>query len=186
MSKGNRGGPRPKPSALKLIEGSRSAKEGKYPVREDEPLPEGELARAPDDLTPEQVDAWDYAIENAPKTLLRKLDRDAFKAWVVAVCEQDKANAELAASGEMITVPGRTRTTTKKDGSTVVDEWPSYKAISPWTTIRDRAFLRMMKAVTELGFSPTSRTRIVVPLGPGSSKAANRFASNAAKTNRRT
>lgn len=175
MSKGNRGGRKPKPTVLKLIAGV----PGHRALPKDEPQPVGELISAPVDLTPEQKNKWDYAILNAPKGLLRRLDKDLFLTWVRAATELDEAESHLEKHGKVVKQGGGERTTTDKDGKTIRTVRSDSLVVSPWCRVRDNAFQRMMKATSELGFSPTSRSRIT--LAGGGQKTANKFANNVAR-----
>lgn len=130
-------------------------------------------------MTESQKDAWRYAIDNAPKGLLRLLDRDLLTAWVTAQDEHRIAEIELQKSGPVVKQGGSERTTTNPDGSTVKTVRSDSLIPSPWTKVRDHAFQRMVKATSELGFSPTSRSRIA--LAGGGKKETNRFAAHAPK-----
>ena len=49
-----------------------------------EPIAPGTLDQPPDWLTERQKDGWRYAIANAPKRVLKKIDRGPLAVWVVA------------------------------------------------------------------------------------------------------
>ena len=73
-------GRKPVPTHLKVLRGN----PGKRRLNDQEPKPEGELADPPEWMSESQKQGWIYAIENAPDGLLKKLDRSALVAWVVA------------------------------------------------------------------------------------------------------
>ena len=169
-------GRKPKPTALKLVAGN----PGKRPLPKGEPDPPGDLFAPPTGMTEQQAVIWRHAIDDAPKGLLRHLDRELLTEWVRAVAELNTADLELQKSGPVVKQGGGERKTTKPDGSTVTTIRSDTWVVSPWAKARRDAFDRMMKATSELGFSPTSRSRITLA-GAGATKQTNRFANNAAK-----
>jgi P27 family predicted phage terminase small subunit len=150
-------GRRPVPTPLKLVAGTQR----KHRANPGEPLPIGDLYAPPEALTEAQREEWRYAVDNAPRGLLRLLDRSIFSQWCIA--SVDLAVAELALRTEGMVV-------NRADGTG--------KMLNPWVRARRDAFDRFMKATSELGFSPTSRSRIT--LAGGGKKETNRFANNAA------
>lgn len=173
MSKGNRGGRPPKPTVLKLLAGN----PGRRDIQPDEPQPVGGLSQPPSFLTAPQKDIWCYAIEHAPAGLLRLLDRDLFLDWVQAVAERDQAEAVLRITGPVIKQARSRRVTKSANGSVTTITTPEGLVRSPWAIARDAAVARMMKATSELGFSPTSRSRIT--LAGSGKKDTNRFSKHA-------
>ena len=73
-------GRKPVPTHLKVIRGN----PGKRKLNKNEPLPIGDLVDAPEWMAESQRQNWNYAVENAPKGLLKKLDRSVLVAWTVA------------------------------------------------------------------------------------------------------
>ena len=167
-------GRKPIPTLLKLV----SATQRKHRANPAEPQPAGELLAPPEQMTDAQKEVWRYAIGNAPKGLLRFLDRDLFASWVMAVAEINLAEASLATEGPVVKKGGDQRITINPDGTQVKTVRSATMVPSPWTRIRNEAFQRMVKATSELGFSPTSRSRIT--LAGANAKEANRFSNNAA------
>jgi P27 family predicted phage terminase small subunit len=167
-------GRKPTPTHLKIVSGN----PGRRALNEDEPQPIGELLAAPGWLTDSQKEIWRFAVEHAPKGLLRSLDRDLITDWVTAVDEFQRAEIELQKGGTVIEEGGGQRITVMPDGRQIRTVRSKKLVPSPWTKIRDRASQRIMKATSELGFSPTSRSRI--SLAGGGKKETNRFANNAA------
>lgn len=147
-------------------------------ARPDEPKPVGDLTAPPDGLTDEQRAEWVYAIEHSPPGLLRLLDRNLFLQWVIASVDLTEAEMHLREEGKVVNRGGDQRITINPDGSQTKTVRSVSKVINPWVRARRDAFDRMMKATSELGFSPTSRSRIALQ-GAGK-KEANRFANNAA------
>lgn len=168
-------GRKPIPTLLKLVSGTQR----KHRLNPDEPQPVGDLLVPPPDLAAEEREIWCYAIENAPKGLLRLLDLKLFLGWVLAAAEVDLAEKMLREHGREVKKGGDQRITINPDGTQVKTVRSVTMVLSNWVKIRREAFQRMMKATSELGFSPTSRSRIT--LAGGGSKEANRFSNNAAK-----
>lgn len=162
------------PNVLRLIAGNPS----KRPLNRSEPNPVGDLLASPAGLTDEELEIWNYAIEHAPKGLLRLLDLKLFLGWVLAAAEVDLAERMLREHGREVKKGGDQRITINPDGSQVKTVRSVTMVLSNWVKIRREAFQRMMKATSELGFSPTSRSRIT--LAGGGKKEANRFSNNAA------
>lgn len=136
----SRPGPAPKPTLLRILSGN----PGGRPLNENEPQPEGDLYTPPEWLTDAQKAIWHYAIDNAPKGLLRRLDLSILTAWVVAEDFHADAAQQVAKYGKVVKSP---------DG---------YPIQSPYMAIVNRQALIKMKAANELGFSPTSRSKIQV------------------------
>lgn len=134
-------GRKPKPTHLKLLEGN----PGKRPINNAEPKPAGNLREAPDWLTESQKAGWRYAIDNAPVGLLKRLDQAALTVWVVA---EDLHREAAVAVGKFGLV---TKSPTKGEPMQ-----------NPYLAIVNRQAGIMMKAAAELGFSPSSRSRIQV------------------------
>ncbi len=169
-------GRRPVPTILKLVSGTQR----KHRANPDEPQPAGDLLAAPDGMTREQKAEWVHALENSPKGLLRRLDRNLFAQWVIASVDLTEAELAIRAEGKIVNRGGDQRITINPDASQIKTVRSVSKVLNPWVRARRDAFDRMMKATSELGFSPTSRSRIT--LAGGGSKEANRFSNNAAKS----
>ena len=153
-------GRKPKPSRLRLIEGN----PGRRPINQGEPVAPGALIDAPEWFSVQQRTIWDYAITNSPDGLLRRLDRDVLVAWCVA-CEMHKRACQQQQKLDANT--GAPMLTKTKDGNVIQ---------SPYLPIINRQMLLMLKAASELGFSPVSRTRIELdPANGATSKASQYF-----------
>jgi P27 family predicted phage terminase small subunit len=132
-------GRKPKPTHLKILDGT--VKE--FP--KSEPLPIGELDLAPDWMSEEQKSSWEYAIAHAPEGLLKKLDRSILAAWVIAEDLHRQATMEVNEHGLV------TKSPVKGDPMQ-----------NPYLSIANRQAQIMMKAGSELGFTPSSRSRVSI------------------------
>ena len=168
-------GRKPKATVLHILNGTTRPRV----ARPDEPQPVGDLLAPPVEMSEAQKAEWSYALENAPTGLLRRLDRNLFAQWVVAAVDLTEAELTLRTEGKVVNRGGDQRITINPDGTQVKTVRSASKVLNPWVRARRDAFDRMMKATSELGFSPTSRSRIT--LAGGGKKETNRFANNAAK-----
>jgi len=143
-------GRKPKPTHLKLLDGN----PGKGPINRNEPQPEGALILPPPDLPPGAVPFWEQAIADAPGGLLKMLDLRMLFIWSCAAWQHSDAAGKVAASGSML-----------RSAEGVLYQ-------NPLLAVMNRQALIMMRAASEMGFTPTSRSRIKVD----PSEAGNAFA----------
>lgn len=134
-------GRKPKPTWLKVVGGN----PGKRPLNEDEPIATGDLAAPPDWLTETQRQVWVEAVNNAPPGLLRGIDESVFLVWVVAKDLHRDASEKIAKYGAVIKSPA--------NGTAMQ---------SPFVSVLNRQAQIMLKAASEMGFSPSSRSRVKV------------------------
>src|SRR5262245_44666985 len=144
-------GRKPKPTWLKLVAG----KPGHHPLNLDEPIAEGDLKEPPAWLPAEQLPIWEAAIKAAPPGLLKELDRSVFTVWVTACWLHQVAINRIAKSGSVVRDPVTGRPMT-----------------SPYTKVAVDNSKIMIRAASEMGFSPTSRARVKVTTGK---RVGNRF-----------
>lgn len=135
-------GRKPTATVIKLATGN----PGKRALNHNEPKPAGDLKDPPAWLTKGQKEGWRYAIKNAPPGLLKRLDRSLMVAWVVAEDMHRRAARAI-----------------EKEGMLAIYE--SGPQQSPWVAILNKQAQIMMKAAADLGFSPSSRSRIQVADG---------------------
>ena len=134
-------GRKPKPTWLKVVEGN----PGKRPLNDAEPLAAGDLKAPPDWLTDSQRATWNDAVRNAPPGLLRGIDESVFLVWVVAKDLHRDASEKIAKYGAVIKSP--------VTGTAMQ---------SPFVSVLNRQAQIMLKAASEMGFSPSSRSRVKV------------------------
>lgn len=133
-------GRKPKPTQLKVITGN----PGKRALNKSEPKPKGNLAAAPDHFGDEQKAVWDYAIEHAPAGLLKQMDLSVLEVWVNAVVAYRDAVNKVAVTGQVIKSPS------------------GYPVVNPYLSNMNKQAQIMLKAAAEMGFTPSSRSRIVL------------------------
>lgn len=136
-----RSGRKPKPTHLKVVGGtSRPCRRTK-----SEAKAEGDLFEPPAHFNDEQRVAWTYAVANAPRGVLKRIDQSVLAVWVVAWCMHMKATEQL------------------RDGPHVLKTPQGGAYQSPWVGILNRSATELRAAASDLGFSPASRTRVSVP-----------------------
>lgn len=145
-------GRKPKPTVLKLLSGN----PGHRPLNQHEPAPPGELLDPPEWMSETQKESWRYALSCAPKGLLRRLDRSLLAVWVVAEDTHREATIKMTQTGMLVKAPNT-----------------GLPIQSPYLPIMNRQAQIMLKAASELGFTPTSRSRITLQ---NSEAPTNRFA----------
>lgn len=148
-------GRKPKPTHLKLIEGNA----GKRALNKKEPFPQGNLHEAPEWFTEDQKTGWAYAIANSPCGLLKLLDRSALTVWVVAEDMHRQATVAVGKFGLITKSPSK-----------------GEPMQNPYLPIINRQAQIMMKAAAELGFTPSSRSRVEISGGETEDPADRFFA----------
>lgn len=137
-------GRKPKPTWLKVVAGN----PGKRELNDAEPVPVGELTDPPEWMTDSQKDGWRYAIASAPPGLLKRLDRSVLVMFVVAEDLHKEAAQKVAEYGAVIKAPHS-----------------GIPMQSPYLAIMNKQAAIMVKAASEMGFSPSSRSRVKVDSG---------------------
>jgi P27 family predicted phage terminase small subunit len=112
----------------------------------------GELSSvAPSWMSETQREIWKFAVETAPAGLVKPLDAQVLVTWVIAADQHQVAaqqqNAADRGSRWPLLTPNQERLT-----------------VSLYVKIMDQAGARMLRAASELGFSPTSRPELSAPV----------------------
>src|SRR5690606_5556154 len=134
-------GRKPTPTALKIIAGN----PGKRALNAHEPQPRAGLTQAPDSLTERQAATWTNVVALAPPGLLKDIDASVFTVWDVAYDLYQEASDRLSQTGMLIKAPNT-----------------GVPMQSPYLAIVNKQAQIMMKAAAEMGFTPASRSRVVV------------------------
>ena len=138
-------GRKPKPARLKLIEGN----PGKRPIGQ-EPQPPASQPSCPAHLSPTAKAEW--------KRLARMLngigvvtqaDRAVLAAYCQAYGRWVEAEKKLKETPPLLKMPS------------------GYVQQSPWLTISNKQMELMMRAMAELGLTPSARTRLAVQIPTG-------------------
>lgn len=139
-------GRKPHPTKLKILKGN----PGNRKLNRNEPQPKEDLFSCPEWFDNEHQASWKYAIDHAPAGVLGSIDRDILAVWVVANVLHSTATIQQAKIDAGASLPLITKTPA---GNAVVS--PYVKIINQQATI-------MLKAASEMGFTPSSRTRLTV------------------------
>ena len=134
-------GRKPVPTHLKILRGN----PGKRPLNENEPIPDGDLADPLEWMSEGQKAGWNYAIENAPAGLLKKLDRSVLAVWVVAEDLHRRATEMIEKFGILTKAPNT-----------------GLPIQSPYLPVVNKQAQIMLKAAEQLGFTPAARSRIQI------------------------
>jgi P27 family predicted phage terminase small subunit len=132
-------GRKPKPAELKIVQGT-FRKDRDNPRK---PAAHGYLSDPPEHLNEEQKQIWRQAIEDAPKALLKKIDLSNFEVWVVSYSTYRECQRLLAKTSQVM--------------KTTHGNWIT----NPILTNMNKQAQLMLKAASEMGFTPASRSRVV-------------------------
>jgi P27 family predicted phage terminase small subunit len=149
-----RGGPKPKPTVLHRLHGT--LRTTRHRDRAREPVAAGALEELPDELDAEEQAEWRYAIEHAPKGVLRHIDREMLTLWCKTKTRYRRAEAAQAAVNAQTAMPDVVRT-------------PSGMLVpSPYVGIMNKTALLLIRLAEQMGFTPVSRPRLIGPEAGGS------------------
>jgi P27 family predicted phage terminase small subunit len=155
-------GRKPKPTALRLIEGNR---EHRTIHEELEPKPEKKAPPCPRELKDNARKAWRYLVRELGKMgTLASSDRGQMTAYARAWgvwCRAERKLAELSAQlggGEPEIMKTGIKHTTKPDGT--VTESGGNWIQNPWFNVANKAMSDVVKYGAELGLNPVQRTRV--------------------------
>ena len=140
------------PTWLKIVAGV----PGHRPLNLDEPIPDGDLSEPPEWYTDAHRKVWAKALKDAPAGLLKELDASVLNVWVCATVLHADACSKLAQYGSVIRHP--------------VTGTPT---ANPYAIVAKQNAELMLRAASEMGFSPTSRSKVKVDAGK---RVGNRFA----------
>ncbi len=132
-------GRKPKPTALKLLEGN----PGKRELNQFEPKPTDGLPICPDWLTDDAKEEWERLASVMSKMgILSEVDQSAFAVYCQTWARWKEAQEHITA-----------------EGSTYVTENGVKK--NPWVAIANEWQAKLLSVCGEFGLTPSSRSRIV-------------------------
>jgi P27 family predicted phage terminase small subunit len=132
-------GDKTQPLGIKILR--MKAKDAEKVKAKMTPTP-GPLVEPPPGLTHDQLAIWQHAVANAPREVLRNIDQRALYGWVIAVDLHQKAVEGMQ---------GRLLVKSPTQGVPIQN---------PYLPMVNKQFLMMLRAASELGFTPCSRARI--------------------------
>lgn len=107
-------------------------------------IAEGDLTLTPPGLSPAQRLIWRYTLANAPRHLLKKIDRDMLLLWVTFRDRHERARQHLA----------------------LLEGQPLLWAQSPQHRVLDRTAATLLRLASELGFTPAARRGLSITPPP--------------------
>lgn len=135
-------GRKPKPSHLRIIEGMA----GHRPLNQDEPEPDGDIAAPPEYLSARAQHYWRDVLKQLPPGMVKQLDAGTLTVYVTALADLEFATVKVDEAGPVIKMPG-----------------PAGQFMqNPFVSIKRAAMEKVLKAGAELGFTPSSRSRVKV------------------------
>ncbi len=140
-------GRRPKPTHLKVITGN----PGKRPLNTREPKPAVAMPTCPAHLNPSAKAEWKRLAHELHRLgILSNLDRAALAAYCQAYGRWVEAEKKLKETPAILKMPS------------------GYLQQNPWLTIANKQLELLQKFASELGLSPSSRSRVasVQPFQP--------------------
>ncbi len=133
-------GDKPMPTALKILRSTAKRAEKLHKRQIETP---GAINEAPEWLTQEQKADWDYAVANAPRDVLRRIDKAVLAAFVVAQDTHRRASMGMQTTQLLVKTPTQ-----------------GLPMQNPYLPIVNRQAVLMTRIASELGFTPCSRARI--------------------------
>jgi P27 family predicted phage terminase small subunit len=128
------------PTELKVLR--MTGKKAEKLINRITPTP-GPLIDPPDWLTAEQKAEWQYAIQNAPRSVLKKIDKAVLAGFIVAQDTHRRAVIAMAQTELLVKSPTK-----------------GLPMQNPYLPIVNRQMVLMTRVASELGFTPCSRARI--------------------------
>ena len=133
-------GRKPKPAELRVLQMS-SRKASKLIARQIETP--GGIVEPPEYLTKSQRDDWAYAVENAPKGVLRRIDKAVLAGYIIAADTHRQAALALQTTQLLVKTPKQ-----------------ALPMQNPYLPILNRQYMLMLRGAAELGFTPSARARL--------------------------
>jgi P27 family predicted phage terminase small subunit len=100
-------------------------------------------------LTGEQKAEWRYAIENAPRDVLKRIDKTVLAGFIVAADTHRRSSVAMAQTELLVKSPTQ-----------------GLPLQNPYLPIVNRQMVLMTRAASELGFTPCWRARIDAGAAP--------------------
>ncbi len=153
-------GRKPKPAALKLVDGNPGKREiqDSPDIKPEIPAHPAHWAQSPDRRAEMSKEEWDRI---TPHLLTAQLINPLFMGIIVMYCE---------AWGEYVFAEEMLRRPQDQGGGYLVKTPNNYEVQSPWVAIKNKAFEKLIKCETEMCFTQSSFSRLTgsatMPLFP--------------------
>jgi P27 family predicted phage terminase small subunit len=143
-------GPKNKPKALKILEGTYRA-DRDNPQAPEPPVTRG--AVPPDFLDELAIAEWERIVpELETLGIMSNIDIALVTSYCVSV-------SELAEACKRIEIDGYMYETENREGCTVQRK-------SPWIEVRNKAIANIVKTACEMGMTPASRSKVIASKQP--------------------
>jgi P27 family predicted phage terminase small subunit len=150
-------GPKPKPTALRMLHGDKPSR-----YNNQEPIPAPGLPQCPGEVTLEVQEVWDFTIEQLQAMdCVALADRDMLRVYCEAVILHRHASADIAAV-QVFDEPGTDAVVNK---------------LSRLARIQKTAAETMRQYGSLFGLNPSARSQIKVGEKAGDTSGAERFLS---------
>lgn len=137
-------GRKPKPTALKLVDGN----PGKRSITGREPRPPSDKPTCPAHLSPTAKAEWKRLAGVLNEIgLLTRIDRTVLAAYCQAYGRWVEAEKKLAETPPLLKTPA------------------GYVQTSPWITISNKQVELMTRLMAEIGLTPSARSRLSLEVG---------------------
>jgi P27 family predicted phage terminase small subunit len=154
-------GPKPRPAFLKLVKGTRKSR-----LNRNEPLPDPNLPMPPPHLSDEAKVEWGRVSEDLYRLgILTKIDRAALAAYCQAYGRWVRAElvlAEMAKRDEL-------------SGGLMVRTLNGNAIQNPMVGTANKAMADMVRYATDLGMTPSARSRVQVSPGGNAQDPAAKY-----------
>lgn len=133
-------GRKAKPTQLKILEGNPGGK----PLNKREPKARHPMKAAPAWFDKMHRDLWNRTLDEAPTGLLKTIDEAVLATYVTAYIMHQRATEELCSS------------------ELLIESLMGGIKANPLVQVQSKAALVMLRAAAEMGFTPSSRSRVTV------------------------
>lgn len=128
------------PSAIKRVTG----KKGRLGINPNEPQPKNPLTTPPDWFSAEERAVWDYGLRECPPGVLTSIDISVYTMYCVTSAAYKAAVVRC-----------------HEEGTTIVTDKGNILQ-APWVGQANRAAAALLRISSELGFTPTARSKVNV------------------------
>lgn len=136
-------GRKPVPTVLKIIRGN----PGKRRINKSEPQPAGGLPECPGTLEPAAKLEWEAVVRSMPENLFRSVDAGTLALYCQSYARWKDAETAISESGMVLV--------TRDDKGGVKGT-----CVSPFVNASHKYRDAMLRSAAELGFTPSSRSRL--------------------------
>ena len=156
-------GRKPVPTALRKLRGNPSGRP--LPEPGSEPTPKSEAPEMPEWIKNDEiaVEEWHSIIKELEAVgLLNKLDHALIESWVVCYSRWVQNERKVLEKGTVVLTGQKVTTKTKRDGTVEETKSGGNVTTSPYLWVANKAWTQLLKLASEMGMTPSARSRISV------------------------